>query len=222
MDKNRRFLNISIALLRELYIDSRRFANNAFDVGIYIYSRTLEGDEAKQFKDASSFLNVTNGNIQNAKRILSDLPAKYPVVGVDRDMLFNYYRYQKTEFEIICLAAFLAIKSIIGKKPYDKTNKIMIHARMFGYTSPKELPEELTPLQKKYKTRWHMDKILQELQFNWNLKILWNHNRGIYISFDLSLDKLAEIVDKQKRKTRLQELKEEKKRAIEKAKLTTT
>jgi len=226
MEGNNRYLNIPVFMLRDLYDDSKRFFDDAFDVGIYLYSKTLEGNEEKRYKDSLSFLGITQSNIsngiRNAKKILSGLPEKYPIVGIDKDMLFNYYKYNKAEFEIICLGAFLAVKSIIGKKLYNKTNKAMIHARMFGYKSPKELPETLSHLQEKLKARRQMDKILVELQLNWHLNLLWNHNRGIYVSFDLSLEKLAVIVEKDKRKSRLKELKEEKRSAIEKAKLCTT
>jgi len=206
-------------MLKGLYENSEKFFNDVFDVGIYLYSKTLKGDEDKCYKDALEFLGITqgylSGAIKNAKSILSNMPEKYPIAGIDKNMLFNYYRNAKTEFELICLGAFLANKSIIGKKLYDKTNKEMIHARMFGYTSSKDLPESLTPLQKKYLTRWHMDKVITELQLNWNLKVYWNHDRGIYISFDLPLQKLAEVVDKNKRKAKIHELKDEKKRIRE-------
>lgn len=219
MERTERFLNIPIPMLKGLYENSEKFFNDVFDVGIYLYSKTLEGDENKRYNDALRFLGITQGYvpgaIKNAKSILSNLPEKYPIAGIDKDMLFNYYRNAKTEFELICLGAFLGNKSIIGKKLYDKTNKAMIHARMFGYTSHKDLPKALTPLQKKYKARRQIDKVLIELQLNWNLKIYWNHNRGIYISFDLPLKKLAEIVDKQSRKAKIQELKDEKKRIRE-------
>jgi hypothetical protein len=220
MASDNKFLNFPITLLRELYSDCRQFANNAFDVGIYLYSLTLEGDEKKRFEDAGHFLSVKNGNLWNAKEALKDIPATYPRTGIDKEILFNYYRFTKTEFEIVCLGAFLGIKSIIGKKPYDKTNKILIHARMFGYCTTKELPKKLTELQLKYKQRYHMDRVLTELQLNWNLKVLWNHNRGFYVSFDLSLDDLAVVVEKDKRRYQLRKLQDAKKAAIERAKTT--
>lgn len=214
-----RFLNIPIPMLKGLFENSTKFFNDVFDVGIYLYSITLEGAEVERYEGALKFLGITKANIstaiKNAKSIISNLPDKYPVAGIDKDMLFNYYKNAKSEFELICLAAFLGIKSIIGKKPFDKTNKAMIHARMFGYIIPNDLPKNLTPLQKKYLLRWHMDKVITELQLNWNLKVFWNHNRGIYISFELPLEKLAAVVDKKGRKAKIQELKEQKKRIRE-------
>ena len=216
-----RYVNIPITLLRTLHIDSKSFFNDAFDVGIYLYSKTLEGNELKRYKDALKYLGITQispaAGIRNAKDVLSNIPNNYPTTGIETDILFNYYKSAKSEFEIICLAAFLAIKSIIGKKHFDKTNKAMIHARMFGYNTPKEMPQDLSEAQKKYKIRYHMDKLLEELQLNWHLKVTWNHNRGFYVSFDLTLEQLAALMIKGNRQTKLKQLKEEKARAIEKA-----
>jgi len=222
MDTNKKYLNIPVPMLKELHTDSKKFLNDCFDVGIYLYSETLEGSEEKKYKDALNFLGITQKNykrgITNAKNILSCMTGKYPLTGIEKDMLFDYYKNYKDDFEIVCLAAFLGIKSILGKKPYDKTNKAMIHARMFGYITANELPAKLTPIQEKYKLRYPMDKVISELELNWHLKTLWNHNRGFYLSFDLSYDELAVLIEKAKQETKFQQLKENKKKAIRRAK----
>lgn len=221
--KDDKYLNFPIPMLKELPNDSKKFFDDAFDIGVYQYSKTLTGSDEKRYTDSLKFFNITQVNlknrISNAKSILQRMPEKYPFVGIEKEMLFDFYKNYKTEFEIICLSAFLGIKSILGKKPYDKTNKDMVRARMFGYNSPKDLPSKLTALQKKYDARRQFDKVLNELQINWHLKILSNHNRGFYLSFDLSLDQLAEIIEKSKQQTKIQQLNEAKKKAIEKAKL---
>lgn len=222
-NENARFVNVPISLMPELYKNCHGFCDKALDVGVYLYSKTLnEGDEIRKFKDAADYLGVIyntpiNEIIRKAREILSNTEG-FPVVGIEMGMLFDYYKNPKKEFEVVCFGAFLGVKSIIGKKPYAKTNKEMIFARMFGFKSPKELPETLTPFQKKYHTRWQMDKILNELRLNWNLKKLWNNNRGIYVSFDLSLEQLAKIAVSDKAKLKLKQLAEEERNAIEKAK----
>jgi hypothetical protein len=223
---DKKYLNIPVLMLKELHTNSKSFLSNVFDVGIYLYSKTLTGSEEKRYKDALKFLRITQAKskngLSNAKNILYKMPSKYPIVGIEKDMLFDYYKNEKDDFGIICLSAFLGIRSILGKKPYDKTNKALIHARMFGYVTAKELPAELTPLQEKYKIRWHMDKLMEELQVNWHLKVLWNHTRGFYITFDLSYEEMALIIEKEKQITKFQQLKELKKKAIETAKAQTT
>jgi len=222
MNNNKKFLNIPVPMMKDLYADRKKFFENVFDVGIYLYSKTLTGLEEKRYRDASDFFGIKQKYIRdciaNAKEILFGMPEKYPLTGIEIDMLWDYYKNEKNDFDIVCIGAFLGIKSILGKKPYDKTNKALIHARMFGYTSAKVFPTQLNPLQEKYKIRWHMDKVLLELQTNWHLKILWNHNRGFYISFDLTFDEMALIIEKAKQLTKIQQIKELKIKAIESAK----
>lgn len=223
---DKKYLNVPVPMLKDLHSNSKRFFDDAFDVGLYLYSKTLTGSEEKRYKDSLHFFGITQRNFKNgivtAKQFLNRIPDKYPTIGIEKDMLFDYYKNDKSDFDIICLSAFLGIRSILGKKPYDKTNKSLIHARMFGYNTAKELPVELTPLQEKYKIRWHMDKLLEELQINWHLKVLWNHNRGFYLSFDLSFDEMAAIIEKDKQIFKIQQLKELKKKAIEGAKTKIT
>jgi hypothetical protein len=218
---NKKYLNFPLPMLKTLYTDSNKFFDDIFDVAIFLYSKSLEGDELERYNEALEFLRCTQGNhnrgISNAKKILSDLPFKYCFTGIEKEMYFDYYKNAKSDFQIECLGAFLGIKSILGTKPFCKTNKAHILARMFGYNTFKDLPDKLTPLQEKYKTRWHMDKILMELETGWFLKIISNHQRGMYISFDLSLEELALKSETIKEKNRIQQFKDQKKKAIEAA-----
>ena len=231
MHKDIKYFNIPISLLPELYRDHKEFASKAIDLAIYRYAETLEGNSfIEKFESALKFLNVVCHipvekvikNIENNENLLS-LP-EYPSAGVYTGLLWNYQQHDKTEFECLCLGAFISIRSIIGKKPFAKTNKKMIFARMFGYKSPKELPNKrfMNDLQKRYFNRYQIDKILNELQLQWHLKIISNHNRCLYVSFDLSLEELAQKTLSEKNKQKLLKLKEAKKRAIERARTNST
>jgi len=222
MKNNKKYFNIPITMLKELHTDSEKFFHEVFKVGTYLYSKTLTGAEVKRYNDAKDYLGINQSysastGISVAKEVLDSIPSKYPIVGIDKMMLFDYQDNEKSEYDNICLSAFLGIKSIIGKKPYDKTNKDFINARMFGYASTKVLPAELTPLQLKYKKRYHMDKVLLSLQNDWHLKMISHNSRGMYVSYDLSLDELAIIIVKNKQDTKAQQLRDDKKNAIEKA-----
>lgn len=218
MKTNGKFLNFPITLLR-----AEKFSpllNSIFDVGIYLcsISQSFKGSEERKYKQALDYLGIdqknTNNHISNAMYLLEQIPENSPYTGIEKEMLFDNYKNHKSEFDQMCLRAFLAIKSILGKKEYVKTNKALIFARMFGYSAIKDIPAELTPLQEKYKTRWWMDKVLLELQLNWYLKSLWNHNRGFYLSFDKSIKELAIIIEDDKYITKKRKLQEEKRKAI--------
>lgn len=220
MDK--KYLNFPVPMLKELHTDRASFFHNVFAMGVYLYSSTLTGSDKKRNKDALDYLGITMTNsdrrMVEAGNKFRGMPPKCPIVGIDKDMLFDFYKNEKSDFDIICLAAFLGTRSIIGKKPYTKTNKAMIHARMFGYASPKDLPKKLDALQNKYKVRWHMDKVLQELEMNWYLRTISNHVRGMYVSFDLSIDELALKSEESKHLTKIQQYREMKRKAVVMAK----
>ena len=218
----KKYLNIPLPMLRGLHINSKEFYDNCFDVGIYLHSKTLEGSEEKRYKDSCDFFKIIQTrretHIDKAKSILIKLPPPYPVFGFELDILWDFYKNQKEEHEKFILAAFLGIKSILGAKAYCKTNKAHVYARMLGYDSINELPIELTDEQRKYQLRWHMDKLLLQLQLSWHLKVISNRQRGMYISFDLDLEKLAVISEKNKLKNKLSAFQELKAKAIERAK----
>jgi hypothetical protein len=209
-------------MLWELHWDSKSFLSKVLRVGVYFYSKTLNGSADKCYKDALKFYKLSPAEFTRESFDVSDIldmiPEKYPVVGIEQDMLYDYFHNDKTYFDIICLSAFLGIKSILGTKSYCKTNKSLIHARMFGYSTPKDMPAQLPPLEEKYKIRWHMDKVLQELQTDWYLKTISNHQRGMYVSFDLSIQELAVKSEMNKQFTKAYKLKALKREAIKDAK----
>jgi hypothetical protein len=155
--------------------------------GFAVASQLERGTPAERMKAAGDHLGITWGNINTAlkegKELHQRTLAKTPMTSIRKPVLWDYYSNDKTEFEIACLLAFAAIKSILGNKPFCKTNKALIHARMFGYRSAKDMPEVLEGYEAKYAKRWHMDRLLKELQFSWSLKVYTNHCYGIYVCF---------------------------------------
>jgi hypothetical protein len=235
MAKDEKYFNFPIKMLQTLHDNPALFYEFVSTVGIYLFAQTLEGHEENRFKYSCDFFEIkwnikASTAFKKATDYMSHLYGsdegykKAPSTGLNKDMYWDFRLHVKTEWDIICLAAFLGIKSIIGTKPYCKTNKGLILARMFGYNTVKDMPvhKYANPAQKKYFKRWHMDKLLIELQLNWHLKLISNHQRGMYISLDesVTLDQLAELIIKRKQDSKEQILKDQKRRAIEKAKAT--
>lgn len=222
MDTTKKYLNFPVPLIWGLFHNKDHFFYNILAVGPYYIMDRFEGSEKERYSLAMNFLGVSFHNYLQMKDrafgLLHELHPHLPITGIDRDMLFDYGQNQKTEFEIACLGAFLGIKSILGTKPYCKTNKALIHARMFGYASVKELPQELRPIEKKYQSRWFMDAVLIELQMNWSVKIVSNHKRGMLISFDLDFKDLALVQINSEKQNKIQQFKEMKRNAIQEAK----
>jgi len=211
--------------MKDAFINLKGFCDSIFDYAIYNHSLKMEyGTEKERMQSALHFYGITPGNLasmtRNGKEMVNNTISGSSFSSIEKDIIFDFYKNDKEEFDIACLCAFLAIKSIIGKRDYCKSNKAHIIARMFGYNSVKEVPESKTPLMKKYSNRYYIDKILQELQLNWHLKLFSDHCRGFYLSFDLSLDQLAKINVAGKKHFKIDKLKNAKKSALAKAKLS--
>ena len=186
---------------------------DAIDYAGYARAAKFEyGDDAKKMKAAGKQMKITYGDPQrdfeNGKR-LYDLHAGTPMTSISATILFDYYDNVKSDFQIAALMGFAAVRSILQKKSFCKTNKRHIHARMFGYASIKKMPDAAaySEMEKKYALRWHMDKVLRDLEHNWGLKTFSNHTRGLYIGFQVEYETLARVNEEKKIKTKAEHLK---------------
>lgn len=196
-----------------------------------------------QIKAASDFLHVKIGNIDAVIRKgeqLYNQSKKENYCGINTDIIWDYKNNNKTEYQIALLCAFCATRSIIGKGEYKKTNIKMIVARMFGYNNYPELVSDTPNItaknvskrilelrrkeiaeREKYLKRYQYDKILFDLEDKWGLKRYSDHIRGVFISYNLDYNALANINEKSKKSTRINELKKLKEQARIKSKRKT-
>jgi hypothetical protein len=217
-------LTFPIEFLEEAFTDIQKVCDNIFDYAIYTYSLKLEkvsDSELEAMKKAAEYYDIVLGDAQrafnNGYALYSEYGSKIAKASIDKDIVFDFYRSKKTEFEIAVFCAFCATKSILGAKTYCKTNKVLIHARMFGLNNAAPLKEGKNKIQEKYFKRYNFDRLMKELQFNWDLRLISNHCRGFYISYELGIQDLAIISEKAKKKTRDTLLRQEKEEAIKKA-----
>jgi hypothetical protein len=142
--------------------------------------------------------------LKQGKQIEKEIPAKEPMPMLSVKLLFEFRDNEKSEFDIAQLLAYMAIRSILGTKPYGRTNFKLITARMFGYSSHKAIPDKLNPAIKdlicKYSNRYHRDKILQQLKSNWHVVTYSRNMRGLYVGIGVSIDTLAIAGEKRKQK----------------------
>ncbi len=223
MDKEK-YLNFPIALIKNAFIDHKDCMNNIFDYSIYRRAQREHSQINTEILNYVAFekIGITLGNarksIENFKLIANSISSNTPTTGIHKDIIFDYYKNSKDEFQIATFCTFCAVRSILGTKPYCKTNKAFIHARMFGYSTIKEVPGFLNPIQNKYLQRYHIDKVLLELQMNWGLKLFADHCRGFYLSFTVSHEVLAKVCLNGKKSTKNNKLKNLKRDALIKAK----
>lgn len=226
MVKKIEYLTFPVLLLKGMFENPKTTVNNVFYYcGYAVANKTDYFDPIEGIEAAGNFLGIEWGNakltLKEGKRLFESMPDKSPITSIRKDILFDYYNNEKSEFEIACFLAFAALRSIMQAKPYSKTNKGLIHARMFGYRSVKEIPVHLMEgFEVKYSTRRRMDRIIQELEFTWGLKMFSNHTRGLFVSFKMDHEALARICETQKMKYKEKVLKEKKKSALLKIRCT--
>lgn len=137
------------------------------------------------------------------------VPDREPFPQINIELLLKYIHGYGDQYNILQLAAFIGITSILGKAAYKRTNKAFIVARMLGYKSPQQLPVKKPPLYLKYTTRYHFDRLKILLQLNWNLHFESKGIKGYYIGNAGKIDMvdLKVEVKKHQYKARIMELK---------------
>lgn len=181
--------------------------NNVMDYAGYVHARKLErGTKAQRMKDTGKWFDINYGNpegsFKNGETLYLDTPRNSPMTGIKKNLCFEFYGNTKTPDEIAVLLAYLAVKSILGDKPYICITNAFLVARMGGYAGVKDMPKTLPkPLAEHY-TRRKLDRIKKELQINWGVNIYSNHIKGFYISMEktITLEKLILEVEKRRRK----------------------
>lgn len=209
------YLNFPISILKTCWSeDVTRCMGDIIDYAIYRSwaesGQTFTSESYKEF--ASKHFGITLGNPQrvfnNGKSLYENTPQNTPFAGIDRDVMFDYYKTPKREFEVLCLAAELALHSIIGNKSFAKTNYELMAARMAGHNKP-DIDIKYPTLIEYYmfKDYWRQ-KIIAELMFRWNLSYYSARGiRGFYVSFKLDYETLVRTAELKRRSRKMKELK---------------
>ena len=137
----------------------------------------------------------------------------------------TYWRFrdgESTEFDRALLLAYLAIKSMVGKRDMIRTNMAAICSRMDGNTKPQKT-EYLSDGVKKYLNRYWINKLLSALYEKRGVTFYGGNSshkvRGFYCSTTLTMEELiikAEADMKERRSKPKNPLSEAKRLAMEK------
>jgi hypothetical protein len=219
-----RYFNFPIQMLQDAFCDIKGTMDKIMDYAGYAHTLKLElGDDMDKMRSAGSYLGITyedrSGSYKNGKIWYDSIPVNSPMVGINIEMCFDFFNNHKTQDDISVLLAFLAIKSIIGRKAYCKMTNEYLITRMGGYARIEDLPNPLPHPLSGYYTRRKLDKMKSELQLNWNVNIYSYYTRGFYVSIDnkFSLDKLVLAAERNRKSTREGKLRQQKIKARKKA-----
>lgn len=199
-----KYFNFPVTLLKELFEDKQKVLNDILYFALYSHSLKMDAEELynnsefNKFKSAAKFYNVDLGGsdqdkknkLKQGKALFDSIPTDSPKVGLNISIFWDYYKNDKSEFEIACLSAYLAIKSILVTKPYCKTDNSFLWARMSGNSKAMKDISELSYGVKKYANNYQTVKIKTALREGWKLVTYSRYTRGFYVSFTLDLPAL--------------------------------
>lgn len=195
--------NFPISMLHGFISNPDKVLNDILDFAVYSTNKQYHYEDADEVEaiTGTRFYNL-NSALRDGEQLAKEHSNNgYPWTGIGHNILWQFKGKDRNDFDKATLLAFLAIKSLIGEKPYYKvTNQSVIFKRMAGYKDSDKynLPKEI----KKFTTRSRFDRIKLELKENWNVVIYATHVRGMYISTTLSLEELAMQAEKNKLRTR--------------------
>lgn len=213
---NEKYFNFPIQLLDGFMIDKDSVLNNICIYAIYEHSLSLElGTELENMTDSAKFFNMNLGSVKHsfdrAEILYNRIPKNSPKVGLNFSIFCDFFNNDKTEFDKICLLAFLGIKSILGAKTYQKTTNLYLWARMDGKSKAVNEKEELSEEVRKYANEYQTKKIKMALRNSWSLVHYSRHTRGFYVSFKITLKQLMLEAEKNRISTKEKQYKEQEK-----------
>jgi len=217
---NERYFNFPVQLLSGLLLDHQQCLQKVLYYSLYAYGLKLSGNQNQRIKESAEYFRVTLGNLSQVNEIGSELVEKFssnsPMTGITTSVFWKYYGQQKTEWDKAILLAFLAMKSIVGNKPYLKMDNKYWLSRMAGETH--SIPVHCLPPEIfKYANEYQTKKLKSELSEFWGLVTYSRYTRGFYVSFKLPLKELILEAEKRRKSTRLLKAKMEQEEALKEA-----
>ncbi|RYY51428.1 MAG: hypothetical protein EOO06_00050 [Chitinophagaceae bacterium] len=188
-------LKFPIALLRGSLRDINSCLDDIIFYNVYLLARPRQGQatDAQNFTEAARLLGISSNDPQAAYLKAQDMFVQYrtsPFAGISMELLKKYYNKPVAEFDVACLLGYIALRSILLDRPWHKTTKAEIYARMTGRTS---LPSKERSGER-YLKRYHMDRLLRALEAGWGLHTFSHQTMGLYFGFEqTSLQELALI-----------------------------
>lgn len=220
--RDEKYFNFPIQLLEGFIVNSEKVLNNICDYAVYENASKFEhGTHLQKIKASASFYELTLGSdkntLDNGKMLYDSIPTNSPKVGLNRIVFWDFFTNDKSDFDKVCLLAFLAIKSILGPKTHCKANNMFLWSRMDGKTKTIDEVSELSKEVQKYANRYQTENVKKELILNWHLIYYSRYTRGFYISFKMTLENLIFEAEKKRKSTKEKKQKQLQNEALRKA-----
>lgn len=225
MEARDRFLNFPIVLLQGFLEDHKRCLANIFHYSVFemVYSDKARFESIDEFIEEFEFEIPKRfiPHIVNQGRELYDscYGMNYPWTGIHIDTYLRFTE-SRNQFDLVCLLLFLALKSIIQKKPFCNAKNPIILARMAGFPkSDAIIPENITFWMNSEKRR---RKVFSELEKHYKLVrafraqgINFSINKLSQVELELALMKQKDEKSDRQESKKKQDAKNEAKRKFE-------
>mgnify|MGYP005751759431 CR=1 FL=1 len=199
-----KYLNFPIQMLEGFMIDTEYCLFQILGYAIYdtVYSENAIYDSCDEFWEKTEIwadslhkreqeLLVAGESWYNR---ISRLEKNPPFVGIRTDLFLDFYEHESSEFEKICLLAFLAMRSIIGKASYKRMTVRYLICRMSGFPGIEvdmaDPPEEIIHWMGSESKR---KRIYSNLKKRYKMIKAYKAN-GIICSFKLSQTELEKVL----------------------------
>lgn len=222
MSKKVTYYNFPVTFLDGFLKNQRRTMDMITDYAIAAEAIKIEGDYYEdKIAAACKKLNISNIDNKEVQKYIIQIENgvynKVPITGISYDLCWDYYKHEKTEWQLVLLLAHLAVKSVLIEKPYTKLNNLFFWSRMDGKAKSVKSVDQLSPQLQQYANEYQTKKIKTELELNWNLVHYGRYTRGFYVSHSLTFDELVMKVEGSRKKYKLAELRTKKNEAVKKA-----
>lgn len=150
MEIEERFLNFPIVLLDGFLDNHIECLAKILEYSIF---EMVHSEKAK-FRSIDEFVEQYEFQIDSKAHTIIKVTGKilydscygmnYPWTGIHIETLERFFQ-ERTQFDLVCLLAFLAMKSIIQMKPFCNTKNDLLLSRMAGFAKARnDIPENIT------------------------------------------------------------------------------
>src|SRR4051812_17202517 len=151
-----RYLTFPLIILRGFHVDIGACLNDAMNY--CLYERSLKKDveqvewiglaikeiEAVKYRSPKT-------SFDQGRMLYESIPDNSPKTSITKDIIFDFYKNSKTEFELITFMAFAAIRSILQRQGYCKiTNEYLIGRMACNSSKGLPIPDSLMKYNNRY------------------------------------------------------------------------
>lgn len=192
MNKDDRFLNFPIALLRGFQENHMKCLTNILDYSVFkmVYSEECVFEDLDEFEKKYR-VKIPRQNVPRLEKnggtlFNSFYGTRHVWVGIHVKTWLDFYKDDRKIDDLMVLLAFLAFKSIIQSKPWAKVTNEYLLARMSGYDLINENNKIPVIIQEFMGSESKRRRLFTELETNFSFNRKPGNQRGIICSLTLS------------------------------------